>query len=78
MTRFVGDAIGVRKAATGYTSKDRKRDMDAFLETGVRFGKQRHFFLNILSPLSPRRVFLYLGYFLTQILLVFSARCTLK
>ncbi|KAL4534051.1 hypothetical protein Ndes2437B_g03354 [Nannochloris sp. 'desiccata'] len=35
MTRFVGDAIGVRKAATGYTSKDRKRDMDAFLETGM-------------------------------------------
>ena len=36
MTRFVADAIGVRKAATGYTSKNRKRDMDAFLETGVR------------------------------------------
>jgi hypothetical protein len=44
MTKFVGDAIGVRKAATGYTSKDRKRDMDAFLETGVRKAQiNRHF-----------------------------------
>jgi hypothetical protein len=43
MTKFVADALGVRKAATGYSSKNRKRDMDAFLETGVRFLLEKNF-----------------------------------
>jgi hypothetical protein len=34
-TRFVGEAIGARSKAKGYTSKERKSDMAAFLETGV-------------------------------------------
>ena len=34
-TRFVSDAIGSRNKAKGYTAKDRNRDMDTFLATGV-------------------------------------------
>ena len=35
MTKFVGDAIGARTGPARYGFNDRRRDMDAFLETGV-------------------------------------------
>lgn len=44
MTRFVGDAVGVRAGrAKGYTAKERRRDLEIFKETGVRFDLQPDF-----------------------------------
>lgn len=34
MTRFVGDAVSVRKGKGGFTSKDRQKALQKFVETG--------------------------------------------
>jgi hypothetical protein len=33
MTKFVGEAIGVRAKAKGYSAKERAKDMEKFKET---------------------------------------------
>jgi hypothetical protein len=59
MTRFVGEAVGDRKRTGTYTSSARKRDLDAFLETGVHPALERAAAAAAAAPpprpLPPRR-----------------------
>ncbi|KAI3425174.1 hypothetical protein D9Q98_008944 [Chlorella vulgaris] len=56
MTRFDSEAIAVRAKAKGYTSKDRKKDMEAFLATGVHpeVERVRKAQQDIIPPLPER------------------------
>jgi hypothetical protein len=59
MTRFVGEAVGDRKRTGTYTSSARKRDLDAFLETGFHPALERAAAAAAAAPpprpLPPRR-----------------------
>lgn len=56
MTRFVGDAVGVKSASKSYTAKDRRAELNHFLEHGVHPSLQRsQAAASAPPPLPPRK-----------------------